>query len=243
MHGAVMGTRTLLESAYAHGADLQTVVLCSSIVAVTSPRPSGHVYTEDDWNEFSESEVAAKGSGAKSIDIYAASKTAAEKEFWKFRDERHPSFSMTAVNPALVGGPPLLLTDSPKNLSESVIDVWLILSGAPMPPTIGTGTIVDVRDVARLFVFAVAHPEIAKNERYLAVGGAGPSQAVADILREAYPERRDIIQKGTPGAGYRPDFDISWLISANKAEEATGQKFIGFKESVLAAAKAFEKFL
>jgi nucleoside-diphosphate-sugar epimerase len=243
MHGAINGTRTLLESAHAHGKDLQTVVLCSSIVAVRTRGQEGHVFTEADWNETSEKNVAELGADASSIDIYAASKTAAEKEFWKFRDEKHPSFAQTAINPALVGGPPLLLTNDPKDINETVRPVWNVLSGSDGPGAIGEGIIVDVRDVARLFVFAVDHPEIAKNERYLAVGSAGPHQAVVDILREAYPERRALIKEGTPGAGYRPDFDIKWKVDASKAEKATGQKFIGFKDSILAAAKTFERYL
>jgi nucleoside-diphosphate-sugar epimerase len=222
---------------------LKSVVLCSSIVAVMSPREEGHIYTESDWNESSEAAVSSLGAGASSVDIYAASKTAAEKAFWAFRDERHPSFTMTAINPALVGGPALLFPDNPEDINETIIMIYKVLKGGPMPPTTGSGTVVDVRDVARIFVFAVQHPEVANNERYLAISSAGNAQAVADILREAYPERRDVIDKGTPGAGYRPDYDISWKVSGKKAEEATGQKYIGFKESVLAAAKAFERYL
>lgn len=76
IHGAVNGTKTLLNSAYKYGKDLSSVTIMSSIVSVTSPREPGHVYSEKDWNETSESEVEKKGAGASSIDIYSASKTA-----------------------------------------------------------------------------------------------------------------------------------------------------------------------
>ncbi len=215
----------------------------SSIVAITSPREAGHIYSEKDWNESSEEAVSKFGGKAASIDIYAASKTAAEKTFWKFRDEKKPTWTMTAINPALVGGPPLLLPKEPKDINETVRDIYTILSGAPIPPTKGTGTMVDVRDIARLLVFAVEHPEKMDGERYLAASAAGHSQAVADILRKAYPDRRSIIQEGTPGEGYASDHSISAYIDSSKAVKTTGVPFIGLEESVLAAAKAFEIFL
>lgn len=203
----------------------------------------GRVYTEKDWNDKSEGEVDRLGAKASSVDIYAASKTAAERVFWKFRHEHSPTFSMAAVNPALVGGPPLLLPADPQHINETVRDVYKILSGAPLPPTFGSGVIVDVRDVARLIVFVVANPDKTNGERYLAVSGVGNSQAVADILRSHYPERRSIIDEGTPGKGYRPDYDISQVVDASKAVRLTGKPWTTFEECVLAAAKAFELYL
>jgi nucleoside-diphosphate-sugar epimerase len=76
IHGAVNGTKTLLNSAYKYGKDLSNVIIMSSIVSITSPREPGHIYSEKDWNEFSEGEVEKKGAGASSMDIYSASKTA-----------------------------------------------------------------------------------------------------------------------------------------------------------------------
>lgn len=136
----------------------------------------------------------------------------------------------------------LILPKDPKNINETVIHIYKILAGEPIPPTIGTGTMVDVRDVARLLVFTVDHPEKTNGERFLAASSCGPNQAVADILREKYPERSGIIQEGTPGVGYT-DYDISSFIDASKAVKATGVPFIGFKESVLAAAQTFERYL
>jgi nucleoside-diphosphate-sugar epimerase len=242
IRGAVVGTQTLLNSALKNGKDLSSMVIMSSIVAITSPRGPGHVYSEKDWNETSEVEVAQHGAKAASIDIYAASKTAAEKAFWKFRDDNQPKFAMAAVNPALVGGPMLVLPENPDKINETVIHIYKILAGQPIPPTIGTGTMVDVRDVARLLVFSVDHPEKTNGERFLAASACGPNQAVADILREKYPERRSVIQEGTPGLGYT-DYDISSFLDTSKAVKTTGVPFIGFKESVLAAAKAFEQYL
>jgi len=241
MHGAIQGTKTLLNSAFEHGKDVQTVVQMSSIASILSPREHGYIYSEKDWNEASEQEVESKGSKASSRDIYSASKTAAERAFWKFRDENKPKFTMAAVNPALVGGPPLLLPEDPKNISETVGDVYKILSGGSLPPSVGSGVFVDIRDVARLFVFVVDNPEQTNGERYLAASAAKTSQAIADILREAYPERRGIIQEGNPGQD--SPADISLFLDTSKAAKALGVPFTGLKESVLAAAKAFEVYL
>ncbi|KAF4637385.1 hypothetical protein G7Y89_g685 [Cudoniella acicularis] len=223
LHGAIVGTETLLNSAHEFGANLKTVVLMSSIAAILSPRDPGYIYSEKDWNEKSQQEVARLGSGATGYDIYAASKTAAEQAFWKFRDNKKPSFAMTAVNPTFVGGPPLVSPENPEHISGTVRHIWTILSGAPIPPTLGgSGSTVDIRDVARLMVFAVKNPKKANGQRYLAVSAAGTNEAIADILREKYPDRASII-KGEPSAVLEEkSFDISGVIDNSKAVEAMG---------------------
>jgi nucleoside-diphosphate-sugar epimerase len=99
MHTAVVGTTSILDSALKAGPQLKTVVIISSIAAVVSPKEPPYTYTEKDWNSFSEGEVERLGKQTPSGHIYRASKTAAERAFWKFRDEKKPSFSMTAINP------------------------------------------------------------------------------------------------------------------------------------------------
>ncbi|KAK9776151.1 putative Dihydroflavonol 4-reductase [Seiridium cardinale] len=81
------------------------------------------------------------------------------------------------------------------------------------------------------------------------VGGRtafGVPQAVADILQEAYPDRKHIIKEGTPGQGYSPTGEsvASWAdLDSSKAVKATGQDWISYKKMVLHAAKMFEGFL
>jgi nucleoside-diphosphate-sugar epimerase len=71
----------------------------SSIAAIKTQDPPPYTFTERDWNNFAEAEVARLGKATPGPIIYAASKAASEKAFWKFRDENTPSFAMTAVNP------------------------------------------------------------------------------------------------------------------------------------------------
>jgi hypothetical protein len=93
--------------------------------------------------------------------------------------------------------------------------------------------------------WAASHPEIAGGERYI-VGGngnVGTPQAAADILREAYPERWDIIRRGTPGKGYLPGYaaDPQGVnVDSSKAVKATGQGWIPYDKMVLDAAKMFD---
>jgi hypothetical protein len=82
----------------------------------------------------------------------------------------------------------------------------------------------------------------------MASAGLGPPQAIADILRDAYPDRRDIIPVGTPGEGYvRGTF--SWLeggvkLSTRRLEEAMGGlKWILLDQCILDTAKYMERYL
>jgi nucleoside-diphosphate-sugar epimerase len=93
---------------------------------------------------------------------------------------------------------------------------------------------VDIRDVARLVVFGVEHPQKANNERFLAASFYSPPQAVADILREEFPDRAEIIEKGTPGEGYQPDYSFRGIVyDGSKAVRVTGQEYIPWRQTVL----------
>jgi nucleoside-diphosphate-sugar epimerase len=74
----------------------------SSIAAVKNANQPPYVLTEKDWNDVAEAEVKRQGKNTPGAFIYSASKVAAEKAFWAFRDAKKPSFTMTAVNPVYV---------------------------------------------------------------------------------------------------------------------------------------------
>lgn len=97
MHAAVNGITQLLRSAYSEPSVKSFVFMSSILTIITSQRP--YHFTEKDWNIESQEIVVAKGKEAPSLAIYAASKTAAERAFWKFRDDKKPHFTMTTVNP------------------------------------------------------------------------------------------------------------------------------------------------
>lgn len=243
------GTHSILASGLNHaGPQLRTIVLTASIASVFGTKPPGSLYTEDDWNPIDPNKLGPNPPGPY---IYGASKTAAERVFWAFRDAFTPSFTMTAVNPAFVAGPPLVLPEDPEALNETTKPIYDILVGKDVnlyEGSFGLRASVDVRDVARMFLWAVENAKVANGQRYLAASGqAGNGQAIADILRAHYPERKGVIREGTPGKGnvkgFKYDREQGLNFDNSKATRATGIKWIGYEEMVMDTAKVFEKYL
>ncbi|KLU84618.1 hypothetical protein MAPG_03658 [Magnaporthiopsis poae ATCC 64411] len=239
---AVEGTTRVLESSVKEPS-IKSFVLMSSIAAIFGPKSDGHVFTENDWNTVSEDLVASKGKDAPGLHIYAASKVAAERAFWKFRDERKPGFTMTAINPVFVAGPPLVTPTSSDQIGGTVSWVYQLLAGRKLSTVFPGGGFADVRDVARMVVFGIDRAGEAdgpfRTDRLLTL------HAAVDVLRRAYPERRDIIEAGNPGEGYKADYSYpsTSIYDSSKAVKATGQPFIGYEKMVLDSAKAFEGLL
>ncbi|OIW26305.1 NAD(P)-binding protein [Coniochaeta ligniaria NRRL 30616] len=243
LRAAVHGTTGILESAVKESS-VKHFVLMSSIVSCLSPKET-YRFTEKDWNTVAEAAVAEKGKDAGGYLIYAASKVAAEKALWKFRNERKPKFTVTALNPVFVAGPPLVPYPSPDKVQESA---WMLrdvffgveLDKAGLPSAMKG--YVDVRDVARFVKYSVEHPAETDGERYILSAVSGPAQSVADILREAYPERRGIIQEGTPGQGYNLPgytFPKDRVVDGGKARKLLGA-YLPWEQTVVDTAKAFE---
>ncbi|KAK0624213.1 hypothetical protein B0T14DRAFT_478330 [Immersiella caudata] len=237
LKGAIDGTLRALEAAITEPR-IKSFIFMSSIVATLGNYPHDYVYTESDWNEFAIPLVEQLGAKAPSGAIYAASKTAAERTVWKFRDEKKPGFTITSVNPCLVAGPPLVVPASREKIGETYAlpaDVYVgkALEESGLPGA--SPGYVDVRDVARLVIYGVENPEKANNERFIAASTYGPAQSVADILRKAYPERRGVIKEGTPGEGYEEGY--TWPkgkgFDGSKAVRYTGQGWISWERTVV----------
>jgi nucleoside-diphosphate-sugar epimerase len=255
---AVAGTVTLLNSALEHaGPQLEAVVVTSSAATIVDPKPDpGYVFTEADFasHALKVSEAnKAEGKDTSGAVLYPASKQAAEKAVWDFKAEKKPHFAISTVNPTVTIGPPVQPPSSPSKLNTTLIPTYNIFKGDPIPASIGSGSFVDVRDVALVHMWAYEHSDIANGERYIACQGYGPPQATADVLREAYPDRRDVIQAGMPGEGYigyenGVVKEVKFLegrvsVSGQKAERVMGIKFRTFKESLLETAKFMEMYL
>ncbi|KAH7160716.1 hypothetical protein EDB81DRAFT_782831 [Dactylonectria macrodidyma] len=249
---ALQGTLGILESAIKEPT-LTEFVYMSSIVAIRGhgPKYQGRGVTEEDWNDEAVETLEKAGSEATGHQIYAASKVKAERAFWDFRAKNSSriNFSMTAINPVWVAGPPLILPDDPERLSDTAIIAYRILKGQDVPSVgPGNGTHVDVRDVARLILFAVENKDVTDGQRYIAGGNGNFAnvQAYRDVLRIAYPERRAIIREGNTGQGYLPDFSEpidARRVDASKAAKATGKDWISFETTILDAAKLYERYL
>jgi nucleoside-diphosphate-sugar epimerase len=118
-----------------------------------------------------------------------------------------------------------------------VKDVYDIFHGGAIPEFAPIrSTFVDVRDVASLVLNAITNPT---SGRYLLVGNPGSPispQAMADVLRETYPERRDLIPEGKTGETYP---EMTFTFDSNKARNLLGRDWIPFKKSVEDSAEAF----
>ncbi|KAF4845251.1 putative uncharacterized oxidoreductase [Colletotrichum siamense] len=236
-------TTGLLESATKAGS-VKTVLLMSSAVAVFSPKDHPYIYTERDWSDSWVEIVRKMGAESPPGLPYLASKVVGERAFWKFRDERKPSFSMTAINPFFVSGPPLTRPRSPSNISSSCMFIWRYLNGeelvGPMPDW---DYWVDVRDVAKLVAWAFDHGDEADGERYISKTTWAPPQATADILRPAYPTLS--IKQGRPGEGYLPGWKTprETDVDGSKALRVIGGDYVPYDQSVLDTAKSFEPLM
>jgi nucleoside-diphosphate-sugar epimerase len=70
------------------------------------------VFTEAEFaSVYLDIEIKKKIEGVKTAGnvLYVASKTAAERAVWKFRDEHKPAFAISTINPSVVVGPPIIL--------------------------------------------------------------------------------------------------------------------------------------
>src|ERR1700733_4975411 len=95
---------------------------------------------------------------------------------------------MSTINLGVVIGPPIIIPDSRLKLNETLLPIYNILSGSvsEIPAQISGGAYVDVRDVAKVHVWAFENLEKANRERYIAATSYRPLQGVADILRYKY---------------------------------------------------------
>lgn len=161
---------------------------------------------------------------------------------------------MSSIHPAVVIGPAIILPDDFNKLNLSLKPIYKIYAGlsGKLTAPIGTSSYVDVRDVAAAHLWAYEHPKISNGERYLASGGYGPDQGIADILREQYPDKKQIMV-GEPGEGYVNGTDFCgrqvqvWYpqerpqLCGKKVVEVMGIKWLPLKESAIATAEAFAK--
>lgn len=171
---AVEGTKRVIKAAIKAG--IKRVVLTSSVVSMTSGRPSG-TYGPDSWSDVNQN-----------IGAYAKSKTLAERAAWE--TVKGSSMELVAINPGFVLGPSLGTAGD--GTSEAMI-ANLIGGKMPAIPDIAMG-MVDVRDIARLHVVALEAPKAA-GKRFIAASSQPVAMAyLAETLKKAgykkVPSRR-----------------------------------------------------
>jgi nucleoside-diphosphate-sugar epimerase len=223
---ALNGTLGVLRAAHANAPNVRRVVVTSSFAAVLDynlgPRP-GHVYTEADWNPMLPAE--AKDPAA----AYLVSKTLAEKAAFQFVQAEKPKFSVTTLAPPMVYGPVEHSVASMDKLNTSSADFWRLINGSEKRvPDTGFFGFADVRDLAQAHLLAY-ESEKAANERYLITNGPYTYQMFIDIIREKFPDLKDKVPEGNPGAGL-PDV---YKIDNSKGIKELGIKYKSMEQTVV----------
>ncbi|KAL1618927.1 hypothetical protein SLS56_010344 [Neofusicoccum ribis] len=205
--GTLAGVRNALTAA-AKEATVKRFVLTSSSASALIPRPNEEVtVTADTWNELAIEDAYREPpyEPERAYPVYAASKTLAEKEAWKFVQENKPGFILNTVLPNINFGKTLDLVNQGHTSTSSMI-VELFngnsepLSGLPARTSIILSFItnllllcaeyfVDVQDDAILHVAAVIHPEV-ENERVFAFSEPCNGDGILEVLRKLYPDRK-----------------------------------------------------
>ncbi|KAK4179555.1 putative oxidoreductase [Triangularia setosa] len=234
---AVEGALRVLESAITEPS-VESFIFMSSIAAITDTESSKTSFDESDWNDSAERLVKELGTNTPGHIIYFASKTAAERAVWKFRDDYNPSFKIAALNPVFVAGPPVVVPDSKEKIHTTTKLISDVYSGTELAKSGIPGALpsyVDVRDVARVILFGAENPDKVNGERFLLSGYHVPAQAVADILRERYPEREGMIEKGEPGQGYEKVYGYpkEKFFDGSKVVKVTGVGYTPWEETVV----------
>ena len=162
---AVEGTKRVIKAAIKAG--INRVVLTSSVVSMTSGRPSG-TYGPDSWSDINQN-----------IGAYAKSKTLAERAAWE--TIKGSATELVAINPGFVLGPSLGTAGD--GTSEAMI-ANLIGGKMPAIPDVAMG-MVDVRDIARLHVEALEAPHVA-GKRFIAASAKPIAMSyLAEVLKKA----------------------------------------------------------
>ncbi|KAL8649259.1 MAG: hypothetical protein Q9210_004506 [Variospora velana] len=142
---AIAGAISILNSALNHANPrLGSFVLTSSFAACTDPQaPLPKTFTENDWNTWAEAKAKSKDfeeldDNAKGRVLYPASKTAAERAVWEWREKRKvskdtgaelPPFAVSSINPTIVVGPPLQPPPDPRQINMTLQTAWAMISG------------------------------------------------------------------------------------------------------------------
>lgn len=165
-------------------------VYTSSSAAMSSvdPNASGNI-DHNTWN--SEAVEAAWSSDTpeafRPVAVYAASKTLAEQEAWKYMKEQKPAFTFNTVLPCFTLGKVLDLENQGFRTTSRFLQAAFEGKVAFLR-TVPTHYFVNVQDVARLHVVGLADPEV-ENERILAFAAPFTWSAIFASLRRVYPNK------------------------------------------------------
>ncbi|KAG8533071.1 uncharacterized protein KY384_001854 [Bacidia gigantensis] len=224
---AVNGTLRMLEAVHASGNErIKRVVMTSSFAAVldtTKGLNPGRVYTEADWNPMTWDQAkVADGSAA-----YCASKSFAEKAAWEFVEKHKPAFSVVALCPPMVYGPPVHLVESMEKLNTSSKVIWNLINGSQstVPPT-SFPAFAYVPDLALSHLAALERPEAA-NKRYIITNGPYINEWLCDFIETKFPQLKGKVPKRDSDKPL-PEF---FRVDNARATKELGMKWTSFEDA------------
>ncbi|KAG7122570.1 NAD-dependent epimerase/dehydratase terH like protein [Verticillium longisporum] len=186
----VAGTVSILQAALTEPS-VQRVIYTSTLLTSTFPAPGNDIQVKrHTWNDAAVEAAWAPPPylSSRSMLTYTASEVAAEKEFWKFAEERDPHFTINVVSPASITGEPL----HPKHADSPVYWVKPLYKGDKTALEIFQSSFfVDVKDIALLHVAAILDPDI-KNARLQAWGHSQHWNDLLAVLRNLRPQEEFI---------------------------------------------------
>lgn len=211
----VGGFHALLDAASESGT-VKSVVYTSSVWAAWDPQPGVPVtITEETYNEDAVRIAADTSIPAelKGIKPFMAIKVKVEQALWAWVARQNPSFSFNSVLPDTVLGPILQPDKQPASTAGFVRGLWegdarslaIIAHIAPQ-------WFVDARDNARLYLAALTTPGVDR-ERLFGCAEKFSFPQIARLLRELYPEKRDLPELEDAG------WDASTVVPARRALE------------------------
>ncbi|KAJ5321955.1 cinnamoyl-CoA reductase [Penicillium brevicompactum] len=205
----VQGTLAMLEAA--KNSAVKSVVLTSSSAACITPTYASEPTVIDNAT-YNDAVVASVQAGnpqeiAPGHAVYAASKTEAERQAFKWVEENQPRFRFNTVVPDNVIGSRI----NP-NVHDPVAPMKALLSGKDFfmriyPP----GWYVNVEDTARLHIAALLDPKI-QSERIFGTAAKFTWPEVIAILRKLRPN------SNTPDAPNDHQCQLDYVLS-NRAEQ------------------------
>jgi nucleoside-diphosphate-sugar epimerase len=234
---AIEGTERVLR--FAHDAGIKRFILTSSIATVGYGH--GHTRGRRTYDETHFTNL----DNMRWTWAYCLGKTRAEQAAWAYA--RANGMELTTIHPGAIIGPAL---DKDASVSVGMVS-GLLQNATPALPSNGY-SIIDVRDVADMHVAALERPE-AIGQRYLATAEYTPFTKVADILREAYPDRTivkrtapDWIIKlvaafGGPARQIINDIGNEKIFDGRKGEALMGHPYIAARQSILETAESVDR--
>ncbi|WOO80181.1 Putative uncharacterized oxidoreductase [Vanrija pseudolonga] len=241
---AVRGITNLLNSIKAHNSTLKRFVQMSSGAAMGDfTAAPGTVWDESHWNDPAIERCDTLKDKVPGPDKYSASKARAERAFWKFIADTKPSWDAVALQPVFCFGPPTQFAPKERPSSLFLFNSFLKPNAPAQLLSYPFGSMVDVRDVAKVSVLAFTTPEASgtsPGERYILAADTlwGNDLALG-------------VERVAPGPGYlAASSDVEWRKSLDekivkfdgrKAERVFGFTYMPKDESIKSTAEAIFK--